>query len=286
MRNVFFPGKNVFFWFAVSVFSVLEISCKSEKSTDSKIKTLISEYMKNNLHDYSSYEPVNTSLEFGDVVLDIRESADQIIKEMALRDSIWRSARSDAEKEKIILKADSLYRTRKRIQGWNVYHRYRSKNAFGATVLSDIHFVIDSQATKILRVNDSEDSFDHLMNASFNETNDSPAEFMVQSDDLIREFVIDDVAANKKYLEKVIVVNGKPAVVEIRKDSSGMIKFSDKSGSYALFSFEKDHFDKVKSLKPGATVSVKGVCSGSIYSELLSTTSINFKRSILVGFSK
>lgn len=120
-----------------------------------------------------------------------------------------------------------------------------------------------------------------VMSAAFKETKEVRADFTVQADSLIREFLVNDTAANRKYLEKVLVVNGNAAAIELRPDSSSMIKFADSTGSYAIFSLEKDQYDAVENLQTGSPVSVKGVCSGSIFSDILGTTSINFKRSTL-----
>jgi hypothetical protein len=281
-RSVFFPDKNVFFWFVLGVFT-LGLSCRSEKSTYSKINNLISGYMKSNLHDYSSYESVETSYEFGDVLVDRIAAAANMRAEKQLIDSLTLSSRySSLNKEVNRVVVDSLILGRRSIRGWNVYHRYRAKNSFGATVLSQIMFVIDSQQTRILRVIEDEDDFAYPLDVGFNNTNDLPSDFTIHSEDLLREFIIDDAGANRKYLEKVVVVYGKPTAIEIRADSIIIIKFTDRHGSNILFSIEKHQIDSVKNIPPGTNISVKGVCSGSIYSEILSTTSINFKRSILI----
>src|SRR6185436_13850722 len=99
--------------------------------------------------------------------------------------------------------------------------------------------------------------------------------------ELIKEFMANDTTANKKYLEKVLEVSGPVASIDIAADSISTIKFADSTGSYAIFSLEKTQLDKVKMIKTGDPVSVKGVCSGSMFSEILGTTTISFKRSIL-----
>ena len=99
--------------------------------------------------------------------------------------------------------------------------------------------------------------------------------------DLIREFTTDDSTANKKYLDKMLVVNGNISLVEILPDSTSTIKFADSAGSYAIFSLEKSQLTHIKDKKPGDLVSLKGVCSGSIFSEILGITSISFKRATL-----
>jgi hypothetical protein len=120
-----------------------------------------------------------------------------------------------------------------------------------------------------------------VMNAAFGKTSDIKADYVIRADSLIQEFLVNDSAANKKYLEKLLEVNGNAAAIEIKPDSSSTIKFEDSTGSYALFTLEKDQWEEVRKLDAGSPVSVKGVCSGSIFSDILGTTSISFKRSTL-----
>jgi len=96
--------------------------------------------------------------------------------------------------------------------------------------------------------------------------------------DLIKEFLGNDTATNKKYIDKMLVVNGNTSSVELLADSTSTISFADSTGSYAIFSLEKTEYEKVKTMQKGDAVSLKGVCSGSIFSEILGTTAITFKR--------
>lgn len=84
----------------------------------------------------------------------------------------------------------------------------------------------------------------------------------------------------------MLVVNGNVSVVQIQTDSVSTIQFSDSTGSYAIFSLEKDQLEKVKAIKQGDAVSLKGVCSGSIFSEILGTTAITFKRATFNSTNK
>lgn len=121
----------------------------------------------------------------------------------------------------------------------------------------------------------------YVMSETFTQTTDVKADYTVNATDLIREFIVNDTAANKKYREKILVVNGKTTQVERLSDSTTTIQFADSTGSYIAFSFEKEQYEQVKEIKTGDEVSLKGSCSGSIYSEILGTTSITFKRSAL-----
>ena len=121
----------------------------------------------------------------------------------------------------------------------------------------------------------------YIMGETHAATENVTADFTVNSADLIKEFLANDTDANKKYLDKTLVVNGNASAVEILADSTSTIKFADSTGSYAIFSLEKNQLPTVKNIKSGDPVSVKGVCSGSIFSDILGTTSISFKRATL-----
>jgi hypothetical protein len=112
-------------------------------------------------------------------------------------------------------------------------------------------------------------------------TNSVKADFTIEASALIKEFLTNDTAARNKYNEKVLEVNGPVTEVAVAADSTSTIKFADSTGSYAIFSFEKNDMPKVQLIKTGDNIAVKGVCSGSIFSDILGTTSISFKRSVL-----
>lgn len=121
----------------------------------------------------------------------------------------------------------------------------------------------------------------YIWGETHTDTNKAKADYSVQALSLIREFAANDSAANNKYREKIVVVDGTASSVEQLSDSTINIQFTDTTGSYIIFSFDKDQYEQVKNIKPGDPVSAKGSCSGSIYSEILGTSSISFKRSTL-----
>lgn len=116
---------------------------------------------------------------------------------------------------------------------------------------------------------------------TFNSIDNVKADYSLAAGDMLNEFLTNDTASNKKYAEKVLEVSGTVAAVETAADSTSTIRFEDSTGSYAIFSMEKSQIDRVKNIKTGEVVSIKGVCSGSIFSEILGSTSVSFKRSIL-----
>jgi hypothetical protein len=113
------------------------------------------------------------------------------------------------------------------------------------------------------------------------DTDKLKADYTVTAAALIRDFAANDTAANNKYREKILVVDGAVSRVEMQADSTVNIKFVDTSKHFINISLDKKDYEKTKSLKPGDLVSVKGSCSGSSYSMILDSTSIDFKRSTL-----
>lgn len=112
-------------------------------------------------------------------------------------------------------------------------------------------------------------------------TANATSDYIINATDLIKEFQASDSAANAKYREKILTVNGIITELENPNDSTANIKFTDSTGSYAIFPFQGESVAEVKNLKAGDNVSVKGSCSGGVLSEILGTESISFKRCVL-----
>ncbi|MBK8309658.1 MAG: hypothetical protein IPL04_00975 [Chitinophagaceae bacterium] len=120
-----------------------------------------------------------------------------------------------------------------------------------------------------------------VMAETYQTTDNVKADYTISAVEMLNEFVKSDSLANVKYREKIVIVNGTASQVEKKNDSTTNIRFDDPEGSYIVFSFEKDQYELVKDINPGDEVSLKGSCSGSIYSEILETIQISFKRSTL-----
>jgi len=121
----------------------------------------------------------------------------------------------------------------------------------------------------------------YIFTEKFSDTSERKAAYTVNAMDFIKEFEKSDSLANKKYTEKIIVVNGIVSEIEAA-DTTANIKFIDTtSGSYIIFAFQQQHLAEAKQLKEGEQVSIKGSCSGGTYSEILGTEFISFKRCAL-----
>ena len=121
----------------------------------------------------------------------------------------------------------------------------------------------------------------YVATEKFSDTKGRKAAFTVNAVDFIREFEKSDSAANIKYTDKIITVNGIVSEIEAA-DTTINIKFIDtSSGAYSIFAFQEQHLAEAKTLKVGDSVSIKGSCSGGLFSEILGSEFITFKRCTL-----
>lgn len=113
------------------------------------------------------------------------------------------------------------------------------------------------------------------------DTSDIKADYTVEAIPFIKEFEKDYKAANNKYAEKIIAVSG-VVTASLLADTTINIEMKDTAtGSYAIFAFQQQHMNEAKSIKAGDKVTIKGSCSDGIYSEILGTYFISFKRSVI-----
>jgi hypothetical protein len=118
----------------------------------------------------------------------------------------------------------------------------------------------------------------YIFTKTFTDTATQDATYTVNAYKLIKEFQTDLTLSNKKYTEQIVTVNGRIAAIE-NADTTVNIKIADSTtGSYAIFAFQAKDMAKVKQLKDGDSVSIKGSCSGGSYSDILQMHFINFKR--------
>jgi tRNA_anti-like len=121
----------------------------------------------------------------------------------------------------------------------------------------------------------------YIFNEKFTDTKERKADYTVNALDLLKEFQQNDSAANKKYAEKIIVVNGRVTDTEAA-DTTINVKMADTlTDAYIIFAFQQQHLNEAKQVKAGDSISIKGSCSGGIYSEILETEFVTFKRCTL-----
>lgn len=116
----------------------------------------------------------------------------------------------------------------------------------------------------------------------FSPTKDRKATYEVSAIDFIREFRQNDSVANAKYNEKIVVVNGVVNELDSPDSATINLKIVDTTtGDYAIFAFQEQYLAEARGVKLGDSVSIKGSCSGSNFSEILGVHTIQFKRSTL-----
>lgn len=96
------------------------------------------------------------------------------------------------------------------------------------------------------------------------------ADLTISSANLITSFENNEADANKKFLDKVIQVEG--AVKEVAKDEKGyytvVLGKTDEMSSVRC-SMDSVHQAKAATIEKGAMISVKGICTGFNADELL-----------------
>lgn len=123
----------------------------------------------------------------------------------------------------------------------------------------------------------------YIATDTFSDTSARKAEYSINVADFLQEYKDSSATANQKYTEKIIEITGIVTATE-PADSTINIKMADTTGSsYVIFAFQDQHLDEAKSIKVGDKVSIKGSCSGGIYSSILESWAITFKRSAIAN---
>jgi hypothetical protein len=117
-----------------------------------------------------------------------------------------------------------------------------------------------------------------LFNLKYEDTADVKPDYTVNAIDFIKEFKQDMAGANKKYSEKIIVVNGTVSKIEMADTTANIKMIDTTNGAYIIFAFQQQHLHEAKQMKEGDKVSIKGSCSNGAFSAILETEYITFKR--------
>ncbi len=116
----------------------------------------------------------------------------------------------------------------------------------------------------------------------YDDSADVKSAYTVWAPELIREFRTNDSLANAKYREQILTVTGRVSATEVPNDSTLNIKIIDSTGSFVIFPLQSPYLEKAKLLQPGDSVVIRGSCSGGMYSQILETETITFKRCALI----
>ena len=122
----------------------------------------------------------------------------------------------------------------------------------------------------------------YYLTKEYKDTRNVKADYTLTANELFQAFQKNDSSANKNYTEKILEINGIISAVE-KADTVFNLKMTDSAtGSFINFALQRDENLKESDIHAGDKVTVRGSCSGAIYSEILETRAINFKRCILI----
>ena len=120
----------------------------------------------------------------------------------------------------------------------------------------------------------------YLFSKKFENTTTVKTDATIQSASLLQEFRLDLPAANNKYAEKIISVQGRISELE-KADTTFNIKMIDSTGAYLIFALQADKRTESEKVNEGDSISIKGSCSGGSFSSILGIVYIPFKRCII-----
>ena len=100
------------------------------------------------------------------------------------------------------------------------------------------------------------------------------ANFEITSTKLVADFNANEDSANKKYMDKVIAVSGKISDITVDSSKATVILESGDPMAAVTCSFYDDEASKVKQLQKGASVTIKGNCTGKLMDVVLNKCSI------------
>ncbi|MCX6324531.1 MAG: hypothetical protein NTZ41_10035 [Sphingobacteriales bacterium] len=122
----------------------------------------------------------------------------------------------------------------------------------------------------------------YYLTKEYKDTRNVKPDYTLTANELFQAFQKNDSSANKNYTEKILEINGIISAVE-KADTVYNLKMTDSAtGSFINFALQWDENLKESDIHAGDKVTVRGSCSGAIYSEILETRAINFKRCILI----
>jgi len=110
---------------------------------------------------------------------------------------------------------------------------------------------------------------------------DVKADATVSDTNLIAAFEKDSAVANKQYLGKVIVVNGK--IKSIEKEPGTIVMGSAESMSSVRCSLDTNFVKKIAGLNIGNQISIKGACAGFNSDELGLGSDVVLNRCVILA---
>lgn len=98
---------------------------------------------------------------------------------------------------------------------------------------------------------------------------ETKSDIILSASKILNDFSTDENLANKLYLEKIIKINGTISELNIEKERGIItLKTTDDFGS-VLCHLSEGGMKKMKSLKVGQTITLKGICTGFLMDVIL-----------------
>jgi hypothetical protein len=110
----------------------------------------------------------------------------------------------------------------------------------------------------------------YLYNLGHKSLENALPDYVVTATNLFAEYSADETAANKKYLDKILEVNGILLSTEMNIDSTYNVKLDsgDPIGA-VICNLDASESPDVKSLEEGQNITIRGICSGMLLDVLL-----------------
>jgi len=115
----------------------------------------------------------------------------------------------------------------------------------------------------------------YLYNKKPADTRQQAALAAIRAIDLVKIYQQDETAANRQYVDKLIIVSGKIAGTQIDGDGHATV-FLDTGDPLAAVtcSFYNEEVDAVKKIPTGSPIRIKGICTGMLTDVILNKCSV------------
>jgi hypothetical protein len=122
----------------------------------------------------------------------------------------------------------------------------------------------------------------YLITEKFEDTKQVKADYSLSALNMLQAFQDNDSLANTTYRDRIIELKGRISSIEWADTSANIKIQSPDSGDYLIFDFQAGDANNTRSLKAGDSVAIRASCSGSVFSRILNSRSVQFKRATLI----
>jgi hypothetical protein len=108
-----------------------------------------------------------------------------------------------------------------------------------------------------------------LYNKPHVDVEDSDADYITSIENIVSEFESNEEIANKKYLDKIIQVDGLITDITLADGNSTITLDSETSGKTVVCNMASSENIKVVGLEKGNKITVRGICTGYLMDVML-----------------